>query len=1012
MKKTLLLTFLIACSISGAYAQCKTCVNGMHDPGDPSLEKTHRVADSSGGLAKSYLLQNVCGLNWQQSSVLVETRSKGAGFNKNGTGLPATVPLTFDSCSVDSVIKAFLYFNGSYQTPYAANPANLSITNPALSVFTYLVDSIGTAGTKCWGERGTIAYRADVTTCINGGGNYTVNITGTGMTAWAIDGISLVVIYKDRSATYSGSIALYDGLYTSTGGSHTQTFSGFNVCSATPTGQAFAILADMQSNACSGTNTENYNGSISTFPNLFYNFCTVTTSLAAAQTSTTYDVYTNNLGCDCYSWVLAGLYWQNTNCEVCVPSVVATNILTIVPPKDTICQGDSVQLKASGDSSYIWIPATGLSCTNCPNPKASPNSTTTYTVTGYIGCTIGKDTVQVVVSPKIVPSITPSNPKVCPGDSVKLTASGGLNYVWKPATGLSCTNCTSPMACPPVTTTYTLVSGANGCKDSTTVTVTVVPTPTVSVAPKSPTICQGSGVTLNASGASTYTWTPATGLSCNTCPNPLASPTVTTTYTVVGANGACTDTTTDTVHVVPATVGTITVKPASDTICNGDSAMLVGGGGGTYDWTFSGSPNDTIWVKPATSTIYTLQVTKNGCIATVNVKIIVIGAGAPKITVSKDSICKGDSTMLTATGGGTYKWLVPGNPTSASIWVKPGANATYSVVVTTPCGNDTAVSKLIHVFPYPVITSSGNTSICRGSTANISASGGTSYVWSPGGSTNSTISVNPNNTTTYTVAVSNGNCTKDTTITVTVDTPAVLTITPNQKICIGDSTTLTATGGPGYKWSNGATTSSITVTPGTTTTYTCVVTKNGCIDSTSCTVTVDIPVLNACCDKTITPGGADTIGASGSLSYVWSPGTNLSFITANFDSVIATPTVTTTYTVTGTDAAGCKVSRQVTVIVETPCSDFTVPNIFTPNNDGRNDDFVINVLNPSSYSIVIYDRWGKEVYTSTDPTVYWNGRVLNTQYMASEGVYYYIIKATCGSNTYDKKGFVQIIGEQ
>src|ERR1700758_2149229 len=99
MRKILLLVFITISSVCGALAQCRTCVNGMHDPGDPSLDR-HRIADSSHGLAKSYILQNVCGLNWQQSSVLVETRSKGAGFNKNGTGLPATVPLTFDSCSV------------------------------------------------------------------------------------------------------------------------------------------------------------------------------------------------------------------------------------------------------------------------------------------------------------------------------------------------------------------------------------------------------------------------------------------------------------------------------------------------------------------------------------------------------------------------------------------------------------------------------------------------------------------------------------------------------------------------------------------------------------------------------------------------------------------------------------------------------------------------------------------------------------------------------------------------
>ena len=243
-----------------------------------------------------------------------------------------------------------------------------------------------------------------------------------------------------------------------------------------------------------------------------------------------------------------------------------------------------------------------------------------------------------------------------------------------------------------------------------------------------------------------------------------------------------------------------------------------------------------------------------------------------------------------------------------------------------------------------------------------------------------------------------------------MDTAAVLTISPPPHICVGDSTILTATGGPSYKWNTGATTSSITVKPGTSTTYTCVVTKNGCIDSISSTVTVDVPLLNACCDTTIVLGASATINGTSATNYFWSPNSSLSCDTCV--SPVATPSVTTTYTVLTKDSHGCTVVRMVTVYVETPCADFTVPNIFTPNNDGRNDDFVITVLNPTSYSINIYDRWGKEVYTSSDPTVYWNGKVMGTQYLVSNGVYYYIIKATCGSNTYNKKGFVQVIGEQ
>ncbi len=216
--------------------------------------------------------------------------------------------------------------------------------------------------------------------------------------------------------------------------------------------------------------------------------------------------------------------------------------------------------------------------------------------------------------------------------------------------------------------------------------------------------------------------------------------------------------------------------------------------------------------------------------------------------------------------------------------------------------------------------------------------------------------------------------------------------------------------GPNYKWSNGATTSSITVKPSSTTTYTCVVTKNGCIDSTTTIVTVDAPALNACCDTTITKGTSTTIKANSATNYFWSPNSSLSCDTCT--SPVATPSVTTTYTVLTKDASGCTVERTVTIIVEIPCADFAVPNIFTPNNDGINDDFVINILNPSSYSINIFDRWGNEVYTSSDPTTYWNGKLLKTQYLVPAGVYYYIIQARCGCNNYTKNGFVQVRGEQ
>jgi gliding motility-associated-like protein len=112
------------------------------------------------------------------------------------------------------------------------------------------------------------------------------------------------------------------------------------------------------------------------------------------------------------------------------------------------------------------------------------------------------------------------------------------------------------------------------------------------------------------------------------------------------------------------------------------------------------------------------------------------------------------------------------------------------------------------------------------------------------------------------------------------------------------------------------------------------------------------------------------------------------------------------------------------VVVNRPCNNIYAPNVFTPNNDGINDDFVISVdtLTPSGersswsnftfYSIAIFDRWGKEVFSSTDPAQPWNGRVLNSQDLVPDGVYYYVIKTTCGSSNGEKKGFVEVLGEK
>ena len=197
------------------------------------------------------------------------------------------------------------------------------------------------------------------------------------------------------------------------------------------------------------------------------------------------------------------------------------------------CKGGSVQLTATGGNYYQWSPPDGLSCTSCASPIASPLQTTTYTVVSSLSpiCSaVDSVTVRVMeIHPEAGNDTT-----ICRGTVATLHASGGFSYEWSPPDGLSCTNCADPIATPQGTTTYHLLASAGGCFGSDSVTVTVsVPT---AKATGDTMMCLGSAAQLTGSGGVTYAWSPATGLSCTTCPNPIATPQYSTKYYLTTTN--------------------------------------------------------------------------------------------------------------------------------------------------------------------------------------------------------------------------------------------------------------------------------------------------------------------------------------------------------------------------------------------------------------------------------------------------------------------------------------------
>jgi gliding motility-associated-like protein len=228
---------------------------------------------------------------------------------------------------------------------------------------------------------------------------------------------------------------------------------------------------------------------------------------------------------------------------------------------------------------YNWYPAIGLSKTTGSSVVASPDTTTTYTVTGISadGC-ISKAIVTIMVSPLPV-IITSQDTGICPGEQVCLRAKGGQRFTWYTKEGLIGTG--DSLVCSPDRTTTFYVEGtnSNGCSSTTQVTVRVKELSF----PEDKTICLGDSVTLSASlGYESYRWEPAIGLTTTFGRTVKTRPDATTTYTLTASMGVCTmqKNVTVTVASLPK------VSLGSDQlICSGETILLhATPGNAQYNW--------------------------------------------------------------------------------------------------------------------------------------------------------------------------------------------------------------------------------------------------------------------------------------------------------------------------------------------------------------------------------------------------------------------------------------------
>ncbi len=544
---------------------------------------------------------------------------------------------------------------------------------------------------------------------------------------------------------------------------------------------------------------------------------------------------------------------------------------SILPATAAICTGGSATLTASGGTGYTWnTTATTAAIT------VSPSSTTTYTVTvsDANSCTASVSR-QVTVNSLPTATISPASVTICSGNSATLTAGGGTNYTWN-TSATSAAITVSPVS----TTTYTVtVTDANTCSATAARIVNVNTPVTASISPASATVCAGVSTTLNATAGSSYAW--SNGAATQAI---AVTPANTTTYsvTVTDAN-SCTSTASSVVTVNPAPNAGI--APANAAICAGGSATLTASGGSSYIWN-DNSTNAALTVSPANTSTYSVTVTdNNNCSVSVSRTVTVNPLPLAGISPATTTICEGSSATLAGSGGLSYVWS--DNSTSSTLVVNPTQQSTYSVTATDANNCSASATAQVNVNALPAASVSPSTqAICNGNTTTLTAGGGTSYAWSTG-SINPTINVTPTATTTYTVTVTNiNNCTASAIGSVTVNNNPVASInTTADTICNGNSSTLTASGGTAYVWSDASTNAALTVSPAGTSTYSVTV-SNATNCSATATTTISVITVNA----TITANGPTTFCAGGSVtldagagfdSYNWSNGATTQTITAS-----------------------------------------------------------------------------------------------------------------------------------
>lgn len=488
-------------------------------------------------------------------------------------------------------------------------------------------------------------------------------------------------------------------------------------------------------------------------------------------------------------------------------------------------------------------------------------------------------------------------------------------------------------------------------------------------------------------GGSVFNWDFGDGTD-TTAFEPVHTYTETGTYTVqlvLSDNDVCTSNDTAFVEVSVIEPQPATIDPVT-TLCPGGSMQLQANGGYGFQWLPAAGITDLTvanpMVNPLETTTYTVLVTDSCGTDTASIEVVVAeptGVGAGNDT----TLCLGGSVPLSATGGGTYSWTPSASlddPALATPLATPLDTTMYHVWITTPEGCEVEDSMLVSVLaglPEPMLE---DTAICLGASVQLVAQGGDTYTWLPAPGISSlnvaNPAVSPTAPTTYVVLV--GNTCGTVRDSAFVDVQFVTASAwPDTLVCANERLVLHASGGTGYLWAPvPSAEDSLVLDPSIAGSYSVTVSNDlGCTDVASVMVALYPPAsVTAGYESTVDWGESVQLHAFGDGTFLWSPDSTLSCV--DCAEPFAFPENTTTYTVEITDMNGCKAIDQVTIFFR---GSLFVPNTFTPNGDGVNDQFHALTHEVGDFRLLVFNRWGEQIFSTDRLTGAWDGTYAGKQ---------------------------------